>query len=77
MRQWIRHRIGSFNEISGRYAKMADDFYIPEHFRAPVKGNKQSSQSANLAHDELRNKLIESQKAAYTYYQQLLDKQDN
>ena len=29
MREWIRHRIGSFNEYSGRYTKMIEDFYIP------------------------------------------------
>jgi len=23
-RQWMRHRIGSFNEISGRYVKLSD-----------------------------------------------------
>ena len=29
-REWFRHRIGSFNEFSMRYAKATDDFYIPE-----------------------------------------------
>lgn len=29
MREWIRHRIGSFNEYSGRYTKMIEDFYVP------------------------------------------------
>ncbi len=28
-REWMRHRIGSFNEYSGRYTKMMSDFYIP------------------------------------------------
>lgn len=30
MREWIRHRIASYNERSGRYSKMIEDFYIPE-----------------------------------------------
>jgi hypothetical protein len=29
MREWIRHRMGSFNELSGRYAKIDDSFYVP------------------------------------------------
>jgi thymidylate synthase (FAD) len=29
-REWMRHRISSFNEFSLRYAKATDDFYIPE-----------------------------------------------
>jgi thymidylate synthase (FAD) len=29
-REHQRHRIGSFNEISGRYAELPEEFYIPE-----------------------------------------------
>lgn len=28
-REWMRHRIGSFNEMSGRYTELKPDFYIP------------------------------------------------
>ena len=28
-REWQRHRIGSFNERSGRYSEMPDEFYVP------------------------------------------------
>lgn len=28
-REWQRHRIGSFNEVSGRYTKLKPHFYIP------------------------------------------------
>lgn len=28
-REWMRHRMSSFNEISGRYVKMEMDFYTP------------------------------------------------
>lgn len=28
-REWFRHRIGSFNEFSMRYAKATDAFYVP------------------------------------------------
>ena len=28
-REWMRHRVGSFNEFSLRYAKASEDFYLP------------------------------------------------
>jgi thymidylate synthase (FAD) len=28
-REWMRHRIGSFNEFSMRYARATDEFYVP------------------------------------------------
>jgi len=35
-REWFRHRIGSFNEYSGRYSKMINEFYIPLNVRSQV-----------------------------------------
>lgn len=32
-RQWFRHRWSSFNEISGRYTEMKDEFYRPARWR--------------------------------------------
>src|SRR2546428_14145148 len=29
MREWIRHRVSSFNEESGRYHKLEEEFYVP------------------------------------------------
>src|SRR2546425_7078761 len=29
-REWMRHRVGSFNEFSMRYARATDEFYVPE-----------------------------------------------
>lgn len=43
-REWFRHRIGSFNEISGRYKTLEPEFYIPDRARVPTKDNKQGSQ---------------------------------
>jgi thymidylate synthase (FAD) len=30
VREWQRHRIGSFNEMSGRYVELQPNFYIPD-----------------------------------------------
>lgn len=42
-REWFRHRIGSFNEISGRYVEFEEEFYIPDKLRVPGTTNKQGS----------------------------------
>lgn len=43
-RQWMRHRLSSFNEISYRYVEVADDkFYVPLVPRVQHKKNKQAS----------------------------------
>jgi thymidylate synthase (FAD) len=44
-RQWIRHRMGSFNEMSARYGVLPDEFYAPESDRMQMQAtnNKQGS----------------------------------
>ena len=36
VRQWFRHRWASYNEESGRYVKLKDEFYLPETLRLRV-----------------------------------------
>jgi thymidylate synthase (FAD) len=42
-RQWFRHRMNSYNEISYRYVKSALEFYVPNIWRKQDAQNKQSS----------------------------------
>ena len=42
-RQWHRHRTASLNEMSGRYTKLPDMFYIPTQWRMQDTVNKQGS----------------------------------
>lgn len=42
-RQWMRHRMASYNEISGRYIELKEEVYIPTAFRSQSTSNKQSS----------------------------------
>lgn len=42
-RQWMRHRMSSFNEISYRYSEAKYEFYIPPTWRTQDKINKQAS----------------------------------
>lgn len=41
--EWHRHRIASYNEISGRYVQYDPEFYIPDKMRIPAQTNKQGS----------------------------------
>lgn len=42
-RQWMRHRTGSFNEYSGRYSEMIEDFYTPQQLYYQGTSNHQGS----------------------------------
>ena len=42
-RQWFRHRIASYNEISYRYTEAPEEFYIPSLWRGQSTINKQAS----------------------------------
>lgn len=42
-RQWMRHRMNSYNEISYRYVKVQDEHYTPITWRLQDTVNKQSS----------------------------------
>lgn len=48
-RQWMRHRTASYNEISGRYSKLENVFYLPETMRKQSKKNKQGSSEEELS----------------------------
>lgn len=53
MRQWVRHRMQNLNEVSARYTKLSDEFYIPKVWRLQDTSNKQGS----IANDELNPEL--------------------
>ncbi len=72
MRQWIRHRMASYNEISGRYTEVKDEFYIPKVWRGQDVKNKQGSVAANVPHEELTRLIDEQVRASYDAYQKLL-----
>lgn len=57
VRQWMRHRIGSYNEKSLRYCKANPEFYIPECLNEVQKHylNKHYKQSFELYLDMLND----------------------
>lgn len=41
--EWHRHRMASYNEVSGRYVTYDKEFYIPHSYRIRAETNKQGS----------------------------------
>src|SRR6476661_379776 len=76
-REWFRHRIGSFNEFSLRYARATDDFYVPDASDVRTQVGKPGAYSfepvsAELA-EETREELRAVYEAAYRTYEQLVE----
>src|SRR5688500_8222407 len=77
-REWMRHRIGSFNEKSGRYAELEDTFWTPVVWRTPDPNNKQGSipRPVSLANSQWtwynHDLLDKSYRQSYDTYQELI-----
>lgn len=67
VRQWMRHRMNSYNEISYRYVKSDLEFYIPRHWRYQDANNHQGStgQFASEAALAAYKKGLEHAREAY------------
>lgn len=74
--EWFRHRIGSFNEISGRYVKFEPEFYVPKDYRIPASTNKQGSVPATEKplewHEFARGIVGDAVAHSYAAYESLL-----
>jgi thymidylate synthase (FAD) len=76
-REWMRHRVGSFNEFSLRYAKATDDFYVPEAEDVRSQVGKPGAYSFEPVSDEVaeetRERLQAVYETAYETYQELVE----
>lgn len=76
-REWFRHRVGSFNEFSMRYAKATDDFYLPEPEDVRTQVGKPGAYSFEPVDDALaeqtRTELQEVYDHAYATYERLVE----
>lgn len=73
MRQWIRHRMNSYNEISYRYVKAPLEFYVPKHWRYQDTQNRQGSVGA-FEDEELKKAYLNSIEVSRHAYEHLLEK---
>jgi thymidylate synthase (FAD) len=65
VREWMRHRVGSFNEFSMRYAKATDDFYVPEAEDVRTQIGKPGAYSFEPVEAELAEETREALEAIY------------
>lgn len=72
-RQWFRHRMASYNEISGRYTEMKEEFFLPEKLRRQKSRNYEYEDLKNTGTSDLLNDIDNCYKACYSLYQKLLD----
>ncbi len=76
-REWFRHRVGSFNEFSMRYAKPTDDFYVPEPEDVRTQVGKPGAYSFEPVSAEVAEQTREALKAvydhAYATYERLVE----
>ncbi len=62
-RQWMRHRIASYNELSGRYTEFNDEFYLPDFGKRIDKGQSEKA----------RQIFEQAYEVSYQCYKQLLE----
>jgi thymidylate synthase (FAD) len=77
-RQWVRHRTGRMNEVSGRYSIMKDEFYVPavENIAPQSTDNKQGRDSEPFPLEKaenIRRQFAEGQETAYKNYSELVE----
>ena len=73
-RQWFRHRMASYNEISFRYTEVKDSFYMPAKWRGQDKKNKQgSTAAAELDQKELQAMFKTHVDAALLTYKKTIE----
>ncbi len=76
-REWFRHRVGSFNEFSMRYARATDDFNVPEPDDVRTQVGKPGAYSFEQVDDELAERTREELRAvyehAYATYERLVE----
>lgn len=76
-REFMRHRIASYNEESGRYRELQPVFYVPSHERKLVQIGKTGSYSFIDGTKEQYDITVRSMKESYVFsyeqYQKMLE----
>ena len=76
-REWMRHRVSSFNEFSLRYAKATEDFYVPDADDVRTQVGKPGAYTFDPVEPELaeqtREELRRVYETAYDAYVRLVE----
>ena len=65
VREWMRHRVSSFNEESGRYHQLEQEFYVPTPNAVRSQVGKPGAYSFEPVDDEVAHETIDTFKRIY------------
>jgi thymidylate synthase (FAD) len=74
-RQWMRHRVWSFNEVSARYTQLPEEYYVPEvsQITTQSKSNKQMrTDEVHPLAQVIRDTIEYASKVSHEQYQKLV-----
>lgn len=76
-REFMRHRIASYNEESGRYRELRPIFYVPSRDRRLIQQGKPGAYEFHPGtpeqHDVVEREIRASSEASYASYQRMLE----
>lgn len=76
-REWMRHRTLSYNEMSARYVKVPNTFYLMPHERPLVQQGKPGAyhfvEGSEIQEEKARDEFLAAYRAAWDSYQAMLD----
>lgn len=76
-REFMRHRIASYNEESGRYKKLEPVFYVPDEDRGLIQSGKPGAyefyQGSHNQWLTVQEETVEACRKAYAAYENMLD----
>lgn len=76
LRQWMRHRTWSYNEVSARYTELPEEFYVPkiEQITTQSKDNKQMrTKEINNKAKKIKDDILFGCGIAFNTYKSLLE----
>ena len=76
-RQWFRHRMSNYNEVSGRYTELKEELYEPESIPIQSSINKQLSDTSvdlnnNINVKKIFDEYMKGTKKQYKLYNKLM-----
>lgn len=75
IRQWQRHRMATYNEVSGRYSVLDEKFWKPTEFRKQSQTNKQGSSDEPfdpMVNEELLDEYETHLQNSYKLYERMI-----
>jgi thymidylate synthase (FAD) len=77
-REWQRHRVGSFNEMSGRYTELKPEFYVPDRDYIRTQVGKPGAYRFEVVQSELmaedvRREISLTSNDAFESYRHMLE----